>query len=236
MSSRSGSHDVLEALGVDPAPGAELAQRCLREAGSASCSRPRYHARHQGTPRRRARRSAFRTIFNLLGPLTNPAGARHHVNGVFAAERCELLARAHGQLGLERALVVHGAGGLDEIAPAGDTWWPSCATARCGRYELAPGRLRPARSRPGRAARRRAGDQRAHRCCAAPAPAAAGAGRNGGADDRRRRAVRGRARRAISRDGRRAARPRRSTAARALAVLERAGGDDRGPRPAPPTP
>ena len=81
---------------------------------------PVYHAATKAVagPRREV---GFRTMFNLLGPLTNPAGARFHLNGVFAAARCEFLARAHQALGSERALVVHGKGGLDEIAPDGAT-------------------------------------------------------------------------------------------------------------------
>jgi anthranilate phosphoribosyltransferase len=120
LSSRSGSHDVIEALGVDPAPGPELAARCLDEVGLCFMFAPAYHAatKHAAGPRREI---GFRTLFNLLGPLTNPAGARFHLNGVFAADRCEFLARAHGALGSRRALVVHGAGGLDEIATAGAT-------------------------------------------------------------------------------------------------------------------
>lgn len=120
LSSRSGSHDVIEALGIDPAPGPDLAARCLREVGICFMFAPVFHAatRHAAAPRREL---GFRTMFNLLGPLTNPAGARHHVNGVFAADRCEFLARAHAQLGSRRALVVHGAGGLDEFAPSGST-------------------------------------------------------------------------------------------------------------------
>jgi len=75
------------------------------------------------------------------GPLTNPAGARYHVNGVFAAERCEFMARAHAQLGSLRALVVHGAGGLDEIAPSGATQVAELrdGTIRC--YEIRPADL-----------------------------------------------------------------------------------------------
>jgi len=121
LSSRSGSHDVLEALGVDPAPGPELAQRCLADIGLCFMFAPVYHAatKNVAGPRREV---GFRTLFNLLGPMTNPASTRYHVNGVFARERCEFLARAHGQLGSQRAMVVHGNGGLDEFAPAGPTF------------------------------------------------------------------------------------------------------------------
>jgi anthranilate phosphoribosyltransferase len=120
LSSRSGSHDVIEAMGIDPAPTPEAALRCLKEAGLCFMFAPNFHAatRHVAGARREL---GFRTLFNLLGPLTNPAGARYHMNGVFAADSCEFVARAHGQLGSLRALVVHGAGGLDEIAPRGPT-------------------------------------------------------------------------------------------------------------------
>jgi anthranilate phosphoribosyltransferase len=137
MSSRSGSHDVIEALGIDPAPGPELASRCLHEAHLCFLFAPAYHAatKHAVGPRREI---GFRTFFNLLGPLTNPAGARHHVNGVFAADRCEFLARAHGQLGSARALVVHGAGGLDELSPAGATRVAELADGAVKSYEVRP--------------------------------------------------------------------------------------------------
>lgn len=120
LSSHSGSHDVIEALGLDPAPAPDVAARCLDEASLAFLFAPTYHAatRHAAGPRREI---GIRTMFNLLGPLTNPGGARFHVNGVFSRERSELLARAHGLLGSQRAMVVHGAGGLDELAPAGAT-------------------------------------------------------------------------------------------------------------------
>jgi anthranilate phosphoribosyltransferase len=120
LSSRAGSHDVIEALGLDPSPAPELAAQCLAEAHLAFLFAPLYHAATKtvGGPRREL---GFRTIFNVLGPLTNPAGALFAVNGVFAAERCEPLARAHQLLGTKRAWVVHGTGGLDEIAPAGAT-------------------------------------------------------------------------------------------------------------------
>ncbi len=138
LSSKSGSHDVIEELGIDPAPMPDLAIRCLAETNLCFLFAPSYHAatKHAAGPRREL---GFRTLFNLLGPLTNPAGARHHVNGVFAAERCQFLAEAHRKLGSERALVVHGTGGLDEIAPAGSTTVAelSAGAVRC--YEVRPG-------------------------------------------------------------------------------------------------
>jgi anthranilate phosphoribosyltransferase len=137
MSSRAGSHDLIEALDVDPAPGPELAARCLSEAHLCFLFAPAYHAatRHAVGPRREL---GFRTVFNLLGPLTNPAGARFHVNGVFALQRCELLARAHGRLGSQRAMVVHGTGGLDEFAPAGVTVVAELRDGAVRTYELRP--------------------------------------------------------------------------------------------------
>jgi anthranilate phosphoribosyltransferase len=137
QSSRSGSHDVIEALGLDPAPAPEQAARCLREAKLAFLFAPAHHAatRHVVGPRKEL---GIRTMFNLLGPLTNPCGARLHVNGIFNRERCELLARAHGALGSRRALVVHGAGGLDEMAPAGETFIAELKDGTVRSYTVTP--------------------------------------------------------------------------------------------------
>jgi len=137
LSSRSGSHDVLEALGVDPAPGPDLVQRCLAEVGIGFMFAPVYHAatKNVAGPRREV---GFRTLFNLLGPLTNPASTRYHVNGVFTRERCEFLAHAHAQLGSRRAMVVHGSGGLDEFAPAGPTFVAELDEGNVRSYEVSP--------------------------------------------------------------------------------------------------
>jgi len=138
LSSKAGSHDVIEALGLDPAPPPALAARCLAKAKLAFLFAPLYHAATKAVagPRREL---GFRTIFNVLGPLTNPAGVRFAVNGVFAPERCELLARAHHQLGTERAWVVHGTGGLDEIAPAGTTLVAELRDGQVQTREISPG-------------------------------------------------------------------------------------------------
>jgi anthranilate phosphoribosyltransferase len=137
QSSRSGSHDVIEALGLDPAPDPAVAASCLREAKLAFLFAPAYHAamRHAAGARKEL---AIRTIFNMLGPLTNPCNARYHMNGIFSRERCELMARAHGVLGSQRALVVHGAGGLDEFSPAGATHVAELRDGAIRTYEVTP--------------------------------------------------------------------------------------------------
>ncbi len=120
LSSRSGSADVLEALGVNVTGGAATAERCLAQVGIAFLFAPAFHAatRHAAAPRREL---GTRTIFNLLGPLTNPAGVANQVVGVYDGAWCEPLATALGRLGSRRAFVVHGEGGLDEVAVRGQT-------------------------------------------------------------------------------------------------------------------
>lgn len=120
LSSKCGSADVLETLGVKI--DAEPAQitRCIEIAGIGFAFAPRFHAatKSVGGPRKEL---GTRTIFNLLGPLTNPAQVKHQVVGVYDRHWCEPMAAALGELGLRRAAVVHGAGGIDEIAVSGDT-------------------------------------------------------------------------------------------------------------------
>lgn len=120
MSGAVGGADVLEALGVrvDVEPAA--AEALLREVGFAFLFAPRLHGamKHAAGPRREL---GVRTIFNLLGPLTNPAGAEHQLLGVFARAWVEPLAEVLGRLGSRHAMVVHGADGLDEISLSGPT-------------------------------------------------------------------------------------------------------------------
>jgi anthranilate phosphoribosyltransferase len=120
VSSRSGSADVFEALGtrLDAAP--DRIAQALEEANVAFFFAPAWHPsmKHAAPTRREL---GVRTAFNLLGPLTNPAGARRQVVGVSRPEHTELVARTLGLLGTERAWVVHGAGGLDEISTLGHT-------------------------------------------------------------------------------------------------------------------
>ena len=117
LSSRSGSSDVLAALGVNIEAGADAQRKCLDEAGVCFMFAPAHHgAMRHVTPVRVE--LGFRTIFNLLGPLSNPAGAKRQVLGVAEPRRLEPLARVLGALGSERAWVVHGEG-LDEMTTTG---------------------------------------------------------------------------------------------------------------------
>jgi anthranilate phosphoribosyltransferase len=119
VSSQCGSADVFEALGVRLDATPDIVEKALT-AGCAFFFAPTWHPsmRHAGPTRREM---GVRTAFNLLGPLTNPAGARRQIVGVSRPEHTALLARALGALGAERAWVVHGAGGLDELSTLGHT-------------------------------------------------------------------------------------------------------------------
>jgi anthranilate phosphoribosyltransferase len=119
LSSKSGSADVLTALGVNIDADLRLVERAIREAKIGFLMAPRHHTamRHVGPTRVEL---GTRTIFNILGPLSNPAGAKRQLVGVFAAQWIEPLAEVLGRLGSERAWVVHGEG-LDELTTAGTT-------------------------------------------------------------------------------------------------------------------
>jgi anthranilate phosphoribosyltransferase len=136
-SSKSGSADVLEALGVRiDLPLAETG-KAIREIGIGFLFAQTAHTamRHVMPARKQIR---IRTVFNLLGPLTNPAGARAQVLGVFSPQVLELVAETLLELGTERAFVVHGAGKLDEISLAGPTLVAEVSEGRVHRYEVAP--------------------------------------------------------------------------------------------------
>jgi anthranilate phosphoribosyltransferase len=120
LSSRSGSSDVLAALGVNLDATPEQSKRALDEAGVCFLFAPAYHRamRHVLPVRQEL---GFRTIFNLLGPVSNPAGAKRQVLGVYDPRLLEPLARVLGNLGAQRAWVVHGSDGLDEVTLSGKT-------------------------------------------------------------------------------------------------------------------
>ncbi|MGA3262788.1 MAG: anthranilate phosphoribosyltransferase [Terracidiphilus sp.] len=120
ITSRCGAADVLEALGVPIALKPELAVQCLRETGFIFLFAPLYHPAMKALgPLRRA--LGFRTIFNLCGPLTNPAGARAQVIGVPAPSKVLLVGRTLAALGAKRAFVVHGSDGIDELTTTGES-------------------------------------------------------------------------------------------------------------------
>jgi anthranilate phosphoribosyltransferase len=120
VTSKCGSADVLEALGVSVTLPPELAVECLRETGFMFLYAPALHpALKRVQPIRKA--LGFRTIFNLAGPLTNPAGARAQVIGVISPGRVLLVARALAHLGVNRAFVVHGTDGMDELTLTGES-------------------------------------------------------------------------------------------------------------------
>jgi len=118
VSSRCGSADVLEELGVVVDLDREAVEECLNQVGIAFLFAPLLH-RSTGYAAAPRREIGIRTVFNILGPLTNPAGAKAQVMGVYSPSLTETLAKVLARLGSSRAFVIHGAGGLDEISLAG---------------------------------------------------------------------------------------------------------------------
>ncbi len=138
MSSKSGAADVLEALGVNLDLAPEKVARCIDEVGIGFLFAQKLHPamKHAGPVRREL---GVRTVFNLLGPLTNPAGAEYQVLGVYAGDKLELVAGALAGLGCARALVVHGRDGLDEITTTDVTDAVLVEDGRAGeRFEIDP--------------------------------------------------------------------------------------------------
>jgi len=143
-SSRCGSADVLAALGVNLDLTPEQVAACIEEVGIGFIFAPRFHPamKHAIGPRREL---GQRTIFNILGPLTNPAGATHQLIGVFDAALTEPLAEVLGELGSRGAFVVHGYGGLDELTTAGPNRVSALRDGRVTTFDLDPAEfgLRP---------------------------------------------------------------------------------------------
>jgi anthranilate phosphoribosyltransferase len=137
ISSKCGSADVIEALGINIQLSPEHSAQCLREVGLCFLYAPNLHpAMKQVQSVRRELR--MRTMFNLLGPLTNPAGASGQVVGVYSLDLVEKLAEALSMLGLHRALVVHGLDGLDEITITGKTRIAEAREGSVRSYEVEP--------------------------------------------------------------------------------------------------
>ena len=142
VTSRCGAADVLEALGVPIGLKPELAVECLRETGFVFLFAPLYHpAMKTLAPLRRA--LGFRTIFNLVGPLTNPAHARTQVVGVLAPSRVLLVGRTLAALGAKRAFVVHGTDGIDELTTTGESVVARIIEGESGEPELRAARITP---------------------------------------------------------------------------------------------
>ena len=137
MSGTVGGADVLEALGVKIDLSPERVTACIDTVGVGFLFAPLFHPamKHAAAPRREL---GVRTIFNLIGPLSNPAGARHQVVGVFAPQWTEPLAQALGRLGSEHALVVHGDDGLDEISLAAATQLSEWKDGTLHTYRVTP--------------------------------------------------------------------------------------------------
>ena len=137
LSSKSGAADVLMALGVNIDAGLALVERSIREAGIGFLMAPRYHSamRHVAGPRAEL---GTRTIFNLLGPLSNPAGVTRQFTGVFARQWIEPMAQVLGNLGCKRAWVVHGSDGLDEMTTTGVSYVAQLKDGRVDTFEVAP--------------------------------------------------------------------------------------------------
>lgn len=135
--SKAGSADVLEALGVNLMPSDAQIEASFRDAGLAFMFAPAHHAAMKHVAPVRAA-LGVRTIFNMLGPLANPAGVKRHMLGVFAPEWVEPFAQALLDLGAERAMVVHGMDGLDEISISGTTKVAEVRNGKIRTYELTP--------------------------------------------------------------------------------------------------
>ena len=136
-SGRCGSADVLEAVGVDVALPPDGVARCIRDAGMGFLFAPTFHPamKFAAVPRREL---GVRTVFNLLGPLTNPAAPRYQLLGVSIPALLDLMAGALLKLGVERALVVHSRDGMDEISVSGPTAVREVRGGEIHSYEIGP--------------------------------------------------------------------------------------------------
>jgi len=147
LSSKSGAADVLAALGVNIDADMVLVKRALWEANICFLMAPRHHSamRHVGPTRVEL---GTRTIFNLLGPLSNPASTKRQLVGVFARTWVEPVAQVLAKLGLERAWVVHGSDGLDELTTTGPSFVAELSEGRVHTFEVTPEEAGLPRARP----------------------------------------------------------------------------------------
>ncbi|MFL5042275.1 MAG: anthranilate phosphoribosyltransferase [Xanthobacteraceae bacterium] len=147
LSSRSGAADVLAALGVKIELAPDAVGRCIRDAGIGFMFAPAHHPAMKNVGPTRVELGT-RTIFNLLGPLSNPAGVRRQMVGVFSRQWVEPLANVLKNLGSESAWVVHGSDGLDEVTSAGTTYVAALENGAVRSFEIAPEDVGVARAMP----------------------------------------------------------------------------------------
>jgi anthranilate phosphoribosyltransferase len=138
FTSKSGAADVLNALGINLDLPIETLEKSLMVAGVCFLMAPRHHSAMRNVAGPRVELSPTRTIFNLLGPMSNPALVKRQLVGVFDRRWLRPVAEALGQLGLERALVVHGQDGMDEITTTTATWAASLENGTVTEIEIAP--------------------------------------------------------------------------------------------------
>ena len=137
LSSKSGAADALTQMGVNVMVGPEVVERALAEAGIGFMMAPMHHPamRHVGPARTEL---GTRTIFNILGPITNPAGVRRQLTGTFARELNRPVAETLAELGSERAWIVHGGDGTDELSIAGPSWLAELRDGQVSEREIHP--------------------------------------------------------------------------------------------------
>lgn len=137
MSSRAGTADVLEQLGINLDAEIELVEEAIAEAGIGFMFAPRHHSamRHVGPSRVEM---GTRTIFNILGPLSNPAGVKRQFTGVFSSQLVEPMAQVLGRLGSERAWIVHGMDGLDELTTTTKSLVAELKDGQVSTFEISP--------------------------------------------------------------------------------------------------
>ena len=147
LSSKSGAADVLTALGVNIDADMALVEKAIAEAGIGFLMAPRHHSamKYVGPPRVQM---GVRTIFNILGPLSNPAGVKRQFTGVFSRDWIEPMANVLNNLGCEAAWVVHGADGLDELTTTGPTYVAELKDGKVSTFEVNPEDAGLAKAKP----------------------------------------------------------------------------------------
>ena len=138
VSSYVGSADVLEALGVDISPSPEIAERCLRDVGIVFLFAPLYHPamKNVSIPRKEI---GIRTIFNIIGPIVNPAGVKHQVIGVYSEVLLDPMIKVLRNLGHKSAMIVHGSDSMDEITVTGKTVIAELKDGMVKKFQFDPG-------------------------------------------------------------------------------------------------